>query len=53
MFEAKIERDELVIRMSRREPHRSSGKTPVLACARRHIQTDARVNGRPVTNRRR
>ncbi len=50
MFEAKIEGNELIIRISLQEPApSSSGKTLVVATTRGNIQTDAKVNGKPVT----
>jgi hypothetical protein len=50
MFDAKIEGNELVIRISLQEPAPSaSGKTLVVATTRGNIQTDATVNGKPVT----
>jgi len=50
VFEAKIQGDELIIRISLQEPAPSaSGKTLVVATTRGNIQTDAKVNGKPVT----
>ncbi len=50
MFEATIEGDVLVIRISLQEPTPSaSGKTLVVASTRGNVQTDATVSGKPVT----
>jgi hypothetical protein len=50
MFDAMIEGNELVIRISLQEPTpSSSGKTLVVATTRGNIQTDAKVDGKPVT----
>jgi len=50
VFEAKIEGDELIIRISLQEPAPSaSGKTLVVATTRGNIQPHATVNGKLVT----
>lgn len=48
-MQAKIENNELVIRMPLEEPHpSSSGKTLIVASTGGNVQTDLEIDGKPV-----